>query len=256
MGIAKEFIRGCFNLTPYEIRRRRKQARVLPTPTFENIQLALAYYLKTNRNLTFVQVGACDGVSGDPICGFIKQGKLNAVLVEPIASCFVKLEQTYRGVPNVRLVQAAIGSQDGEVTLYKVKEGATSIASFWSAQLASFSKTLLNEHGVAEHEIEPVKVRCLTLASLVRELDLGAIDILQVDTEGFDSEIVKMALRLPVIPECINFENTHLDDKKQNEVFSLLAQHGYSWTHDDWNTLALNKRLTDRWTQSPAAIHE
>jgi hypothetical protein len=62
-------------------------------------------------------------VSGDSICGFIKQGKLYTVLVEPIANCFVKLEQTYRGVPNVRLVQAAIGSQDGEVTLYKVKRG-------------------------------------------------------------------------------------------------------------------------------------
>jgi hypothetical protein len=91
-----------------------------------------------------------------------------------------------------------------------------------------------------------VRVPCLTLSSLITRYQFDKIDILQVDTEGYDAEIVGMALRLPVLPEWINFESAHLDERKTRELFSRLEAHGYRWTHNYWNTLAVHERVIDR----------
>jgi FkbM family methyltransferase len=248
MKTLKSIVRRCLEITPYEIKRRRNCKAVLPPATVDNIILALAYYVESKRLSTFVQIGACDGVSGDSSHYFIKRGQMRAVLVEPIPQLFCKLQAAYEGIPNVSLVQAAIAEHDGAINLYKVKEGANSLADHarWSFQLASFSKAHLMKHGFVEVDIEEVTVPCLTLASLMTNCGLDRIDVLQVDAEGFDAEIVKMALRLPLIPECISFENVHLDDKAQVGIFTLLEQHGYKWTHDHWNTLALHEQLLRR----------
>jgi FkbM family methyltransferase len=227
--------------------------RALPSASFDSIRLALAYYFESKRMITFVQIGACDGVSGDSVHDFIMQGWMRAVLVEPIEPCFRKLKQVYENVPNVTTIRAAIGKHDGRVILFKVKEGAKSIDPYWSSQLASFNKSHLVKHGVPAEEIEEVEVPCLTLRSLLAQCGLERAVLLQTDTEGFDDEIVTMALELPVLPECIIFEHIHLNARKINDTFAKLQEHGYVWLHDEWNTLALRGTLVDRWR--PRRLH-
>jgi FkbM family methyltransferase len=210
MHLIGSLARRILSLTPYELRRREEE-RILPDGNFDNVRLALAYYLETRRNLTFMQIGACDGVSGDSVHDFVKRGQMRAILVEPIETSFRKLKAAYEGIPNVTLVHAAIAKQDGEVSIYSVREGAGSINAFWSRQLASFSKVHLTKHGVANEDIVEMKVPALTLATVQALHGFDRIDILQVDTEGFDGEIVRMALGLPQAPECINFEHVHLN---------------------------------------------
>lgn len=222
--------------------------RFLPPATFDSIKLALAYYSESTSHATLLVVGACDGVSGDPSHDFIKGGRIQAILVEPIEQSFQKLTQVYAGMPNVTLIQAAIAGHDGEMTIYKVKEGASSIDAYWGSQLASFDRSHILRHRVADNDIESVVVPCLSLASLSAKCNCESIDILQIDTEGFDAVIVKMALDLTPAPECISFENEHLDDFARREIFQLLEQRGYVWTHDNWNTFALHDRVIQRWT--------
>jgi FkbM family methyltransferase len=247
MHFLKFIVKKCLSLTPYELKAKRTLRR-LPLATFESVKLALAYYIEANRIPVFVQVGANDGVSGDPAYDFIKQGKMRAILVEPIEQSFKKLVRVYESVPNVTPVRAAIGKEDGEVILYRVKEGGKLAALDGASQIASFDKRHLLRLGIAEEEIEEAKAPCLTLRSLLYKNQLEHIDILQIDTEGFDAEIVKMALDLPIPPECINFENLHLDATALDDVFERLRDAGYLWTHDKWNTLALHERITKRWS--------
>jgi FkbM family methyltransferase len=209
--------------------------------------LALAYYLRRGGEPTFVQIGACDGESGDPVHRFVKTGKLRAFVIEPIEESFVRLRMAYSGISNVTAIKAAIGHADGDLTLFKVKEGGRSVDSYWSRQLASFDRAHLVRHGVIDEEIEAVSVPCLTLQSLMKKYGIGAIDVLQVDTEGFDAEVVTMALELPQPPDCIYFENVHLNPIVMDKLFGKLSERGYRWTHDKWNTLAVNKRLIDFW---------
>ena len=240
MSLVKRVIRRLLSFCPYTISRRLPSAE-LPSPTMDNIGLVLPYFCGRPEGSTFVQIGACDGVSGDSCHAFVRQGKLRAVLVEPVDASFQKLQQLYKEVPTVTLVRAAIGHSDGNVKFYKVKESGVQIDEFWARQLASFDRRHLLKHGVASENIEEVEVPCVSLESLVRVHKISRIDLLQIDTEGFDGEIVKMALTLPEQPLCINFEHTHLDLRTRDEVFTALKRNAYSWTHDNWNTLAMHR---------------
>ncbi len=253
MRLINSIVRRCLQCTPYELRRRQAE-QTLPPSCLESIHLVLAYYCMSNSEPTLVQIGACDGVSGDPIYNFVRQGRMRAVLVEPIGERFRKLNQAYQGVPNLTTIQAAIGKKDGSATLYKVREDGKALDAFWSQQLASFQKSHLLKHGVPEEEIESVEVPCLTLGSLLAKCNLTGIDCLQVDTEGADAEVVKMALELPVMPECINFENAHLTAPAATELFATLKAHGYVWIHAGSNTLAVHARLIERWESAVASL--
>ncbi|BAU13330.1 hypothetical protein LEP3755_38690 [Leptolyngbya sp. NIES-3755] len=242
MYLIKQFIRSLLRKTPYELRKK------LPAPTLNGVELGLAYYWQYNPDATLVQIGACDGVSNDPISGFIRRRNVRAVLVEPIESSFRKLKAVYADTPNARIVQAAIAQQDGLATFYKVAETGRWADCTWAPQWASFNKQHLLKHGVKPSEIEAVDVPCLTLRSLIEQFDLGKIDFLQIDTEGFDAVVVEMALNLADPPDCINFENAHLDLSTQETLFQNLKTAGYVWTHDGLNTLAIHHSIVKHWS--------
>jgi FkbM family methyltransferase len=246
MQLIKSIVRWGAKLTPYEVRRRGSETW-LPDASLDLIKCVLAYYLKTGVTARFVQIGACDGTSGDAVNQFIKSGRIEVVLVEPVEQMFLQLCKAFADLPTVKPMNVALAHHDGEVTMYRVREGAKSIAPHWARQLASFDRGHLLRHGVVAGEIESIQVPCLTLGSLLERCGFAEVDILQSDTEGFDAEVLKMALALPKSPDCIYFENTHLDIETRREVFARLAAADYSWAHDDWNSLAVHKRLIARW---------
>ena len=241
MGIAKNLLRHILKKTRYELAEKQQR---LPTPTFDNVKLVLALYSITQPNPTFVQIGAYDGQTDDPASEYVLTGKMKCLLVEPIETSFRKLKKIYDDVPNVHLMQAAIGNSDGNTIMFKVKQGSQS-DSIPTGGLASFDKAHLLKHGIRKDDIEQVNVPCMTLKTLLTKFHLAKIDILQIDTEGFDAEIIKMALTLDNIPGCINFENLHLSLETKTEVYALLTRNGYVYSHDKFNTMALHRRLTD-----------
>lgn len=241
MNLLKSLVRSGLKVTPYEVCKKRP-----PAPTFNLVAIALAYLMQIKRQPTFVQIGACDGVSGDPIHDLVKSGRFKAILVEPIEQSYIKLKEAYRGVPNVVTFRSAIGHEDGSTVIYKARESTNSLAPQW----ASFDRKHLLAHGVQPGNIEQVKVPVTTLQSLVSLFDIGSIDLLQVDTEGFDGEIVRMALHLAKVPLCIYFEHIHLAEKSRDMAFTELRNSGFVWAHDEWNTLALHPELIATWTNA------
>jgi len=221
-----------------------EKSKRLPNPTFDNVKLVLALYSLVHRNPIFVQVGAYDGQSGDPVFEYVRAGKMKCLLVEPIETSFQKLKKLYDGVPHVHLVQAAIADSDGEIPMYKVRQGSQS-ESVPRGGLASLDKAHLLQHRIKESDIEEVRVPSLSLKSLLAKFGLPRIDILQIDTEGFDAEVVRMALALDSIPGCINFENMHLGAEEKSALYDSLTRRGYFYSHDYMNTMALHCRLTE-----------
>lgn len=51
---------------------------------------------------------------------------------------------------------------------------------------------------------------CTSLIQLVKDHDLFGLDYLQIDTEGFDDEIIKMIDFSIIKPKLIKFELVHL----------------------------------------------
>lgn len=227
--------------TQYELVEKSQR---LPNPTFDDIKLVLALYSIAGRNPAFVQIGAFDGQTSDPVFEYVQAGRMKCLLVEPIETSFQKLKKLYEGVPHVQLMQAAVADSDGEMVMYKVRQGSQS-ESVRRGGLASFDKTHLLRHSINESDIEQVRVPCLTLKSLLAKAGFSKIDILQIDTEGFDSEVVRMALALDPIPGCIHFEHTNLDAEAKAALYDSLTRRGYFCSHDRDNTLAVHCRLTE-----------
>lgn len=241
LKIIKSIIRQLLALTPYQLTRNYTPS------TFNAVRLGIAYYISNEPMGTILQIGAFDGISNDPVFDFIRQGKMRAILVEPVESNFRKLEKAYQGVNRVSLVQAAITHEDGEVTMYRVKESGRWLNDKWVGQIASFYRDHLLKYGVRHDEIEEVTVPAFTLHSLLTRFNMESVGFLQVDTEGFDADVVRMSLTLPVTPGFINFERSHLSAKKAICLFQELEQCGYAWIHSRYDTLAIHKRITETW---------
>ena len=236
----KRILRNLMMLTPFEIHRR------LPATTLDPMDLLLAAYEIRGEQITILQVGACDGANRDPIHHYVIRGFTNAILIEPNPLAYARLEKTYAGIPNVTLIQAAIGERDGTANFYRVKNTEQMAAQVdWNLLFASFYREHLEHHGFKPDQIEQITVPCRSLKSLFVELDLKKIDLLQVDTEGFDATVVRMALNLPKRPDCINFEHVHLRTVDRQPLFDLLEANGYLLSHDTWNILAIQKLLLE-----------
>lgn len=186
-----------------------------------------------------VQIGACDGQAGDPLYRRLAANAINAVLVEPVPRSFERLRQTYTGVNSVSLCNAAIAREDGAMTMYTVSNTGRWKDSIHAPLWSSFDKKHLLAFGVHDSEIESIDVRAMTLKTLLRESSRDVIDYLMVDTEGFDGQIVAMALELDFSPAAICFEHVHLSQDDRVSTYKLLNDNGYSCIHDRMNSLAL-----------------
>src|SRR5262245_11123069 len=66
--------------------------------------------------VTFLQVGANDGLRNDPIREFVVRDRWSGLLVEPLPDVFEMLQRNYRHVQGGRLVfvNAAVSDADGD----------------------------------------------------------------------------------------------------------------------------------------------
>jgi FkbM family methyltransferase len=239
---AKAVVRNILNATPYSIKKN------IPAPTFNAVRFGLAHFISHSPKGVIVQIGAYDGVSGDPVYEFVHQGRLRAVLVEPIESSFLKLQETYSGIDRVSLVPAAIAHQDGKAKMYRAKNSGRWLNDNWVGRVTSFDRKHLLRHGVRKSEIEEVYVEAITLKTLTARFDIDSPWFLQIDAEGFDAEVAEMALSLSCLPDFINFEHANLSPKSVRSVFDKLQAAGYAWLHSSVDTLAIHKRITNRFS--------
>lgn len=184
--------------------------------------------VSSNRKLSFVQVGAFDGVSGDPVFKYVKQGYLTGLLIEPQADAFSQLETNYSGIQSVSLKRAAISSMDGTAELFRVRPGTKGPP--WLFQLASFRRDVLLKHAPyidgLEDSIITESVPTLTFDTLFKDSKTNP-DVLIVDTEGFDFEIIKLYNIKKRLPKLILYEHKHLSSEDQEMCIALLLESGY-----------------------------
>jgi FkbM family methyltransferase len=203
----------------------------------------LALLESRKQKASFIQVGACDGNTHDPVYDIIKRGFFDAVLIEPIPRNFSALKKSYEGVEHVKFINAAVGTSSGEATIYTVRNEGRWKDSEWARQWASFDKNHLFKHGVAEEEIENCQIKCITMEELSLSLPGEKIDVLQIDTEGYDAKVVEMALNLQNLPSAIYFEFVHISHLELHDIFQKLDRAGYVWSFDKNNVLCLHSKF-------------
>jgi FkbM family methyltransferase len=192
-------------------------------------------------NFFFVQIGAHDGVRNDPLWETVTRLRLRGLLVEPIPDLFAQLQDNYRDYPDLLFEQAAIAHRQGSVSLYRIAADAPLPA--WVQGLASLNKQHLSgtKFGIPdlERHIQAIEVPSMTFTQLLKKHGVSRVSLLQVDTEGFDTEIVNMALESGILPRVIHYEYIHTPPPKRAALKRLLAEKGYSYLDVGRDTVAV-----------------
>jgi FkbM family methyltransferase len=221
----------------------RKPRAVLDRPAAElqfNVEYAIAHALLSRDQLTIVQVGANDGQTDDPINRLLRLDRCRGILAEPNPESFQRLQETYKDCPHLNLCNAAISEKDGTATLYSLSRSAP--VPDWMHGLASFSREHVLRHDgfvkdIARYIVEST-VECVTFDTLLRRYPVGHVDVLQIDTEGFDAEILRLFNVPARRPAIINFEHRHLSEADWNKSIEALIPLGYKIAIVQQDTLA------------------
>lgn len=199
---------------------------------------------------TFIQVGAYDGATNDPLLGVAVAHGWRGVLLEPQPRAFAKLKALYSGHPQFFLKCAALGATCEPRMLYSIRN--TPGLPDWAYQISSFDRShvLKSQRYLPDFDIESLieveKVPCITFERILDEVGPESIDVLQIDAEGFDYEVLKLfgiGKRLPAI---VSFEHLHLSMSDWNSAVKLLADNGYRVGKSNFDTIAFRKESLAR----------
>ncbi|PPD37082.1 MAG: hypothetical protein CTY18_01855 [Methylomonas sp.] len=187
-------------------------------------------YKKHHDGFFFVQIGANDGKRFDPIYEIVTKLKLNGIALEPVKEYFNLLKNNYKFLPNVKLINKAINKSNGKVSIYRVK--TNNLLPDWVNGIASFNSEHYKKSGVDKEDIIEEIVDCITFDKLIDDNNICHIDLLQIDTEGFDFEIIKMIDFAKIKPSIIHFEHGLPDNVMSLDQFKqcacMLIDNGYS----------------------------
>ena len=234
----KALIQKILGLFGYQIVREKyihiKYKNSKYGPSFSAI---LAEEVFKKDKFFFVQVGAMDGVTADPIHKFVKKLDLGGLLIEPQKSMFDSLKTNYRGCNNLFFENVAIDNCDGTRNLYQIKrkykdlypfsDGVTSFNREFTFK--HFNKNLENKFADPEECIDTVPVRTSSFDTLFNRYEIKHIDLLQIDTEGFDYEVLKFFDFSKFRPQIINYEHRHLSKSDKLASWEMLYQYGYKF---------------------------
>lgn len=165
-----------------------------------------------------IQVGANDGSDEnfmeDPVRDLIKNDeRFFSILIEPQKEEFKRLKKNYsKQKDRINFLNIAISREDAPVKLYKNidSKGTSGHSTLLLRQNDSY--TLFDEN---HYEL----VKRVRVSTLMKSYDFS-IDILAIDTEGFDMEIINQFLDEKIYPKVIYFEKPHPnpDDDRLNQV--------------------------------------
>jgi FkbM family methyltransferase len=183
---------------------------------------------ESGAELNFIQVGAFDGITRDPLRKYIDKCGWRGVLVEPQPRAANQLRELYRGNNRVFILQAAVDRESGSHKFFTVE---SETAPAWAGGLASFQRESIVKHsdlipGLG-NMIKEGTVDCITFDEVLERLPSDRIDLLQIDTEGADFHILSLFPFDRVQPAIIHWEIKHLTKAQREDCLERLAGFGY-----------------------------
>lgn len=211
-----------------------------------DLTLTLEMHLAGTRSVFFVQVGSNDGVQGDPLHQLIlRNRRWRGMFVEPVPFLFRRLVSNYHNADRFVFVNKAISVEAGRQTFYYVAEEAKTYLSgnlpFWYDQLGSFNRDHILKHldGKLGPYIIEQEVETQTLPDLLDEHGVSQVDLLHIDTEGFDEQVLSQFDFVKYKPSVVFFEHLHLSQDEKASAAALLRSNGYTLSIYGTDTLAL-----------------
>ena len=220
------------SLFGYDLKPRLSHA----APSIDILDLAIRDLMSREPDIFFLQIGAHDGLSYDPLHDYVRQFHWKGLLVEPQPAIFKRLTENYAGEKQLLFENSAIAQQDGMIDLHCFENAS---AEDHASMLTSTRKHYLSLNGDGHRgALKTITVPALTLESLLTKHQIERVNLLQIDTEGFDFEIIKMIDFKRIKPEIIHYENNFLNRRQKSECSRILSGQNYSLLNLGIDTIA------------------
>lgn len=194
----------------------------------------------------FVEIGANDGEKFDHLHDLVHSGRWRGVMVEPVPYVFERLRANYEHLPLVSLENSAIAGSDGELPFFHLAPADAAERAMlpdWYDALGSFSRDNVLRHRTEIPDIEDrlvtTTVPCLTYQALCAEHRLDRVDLLLIDTEGYDHEILKQVDLATRPPRMVVYEHFHLDAADRAACRRMVEGSGYLTLEEGFDTWCL-----------------
>lgn len=148
----------------------------------------------------FVQIGANDGVSHDPIYKYIEDFDWGGIMIEPQQEPYNKLKNKYSENKKITTLNCAISDREEDVKLYNFIGSGHSIDNFTGGGTILFRES--SEFDKNNYSVVPSR----TFGSIIDEFNILDIDLLVIDTEGYDGMILNEIDFSKVNIRAIHFE--------------------------------------------------
>lgn len=185
-----------------------------------------------------VQIGSNDGKTGDPLFRLLQKNvNWQALFVEPVPYLFERLRTNYLNNTSStdRFSFARLAINEGEELPFyfvdpKAKEALPELP-FWFDQLGSFDRNHLTRHldGKLAPFIKEIAVEGIRLQGLFDRYAIKQIDILHIDTEGYDWKILSQLDLKNYQPAFILFEHHHLGEQDREAAINFLKTKYLLW---------------------------
>ena len=95
--------------------------------------------------------------------------------------------------------------------------------------LNSFDINHLLKHGVKKKHINKTKISSISILDLIKKYNIEKLDLLCVDTEGYDDKIIHEFLNNTNLKPLIIFEYIHIKNRSLKELLKLLNSKNYKF---------------------------
>ena len=167
-------------------------------------------------------------------------------MVEPVPYIFKRLQSNYEGIERVALENAAIADRDGELPFFHLRDATAAERAelpSWYDGIGSFNRDSILAHAndmpdVASRIVE-ARVPALSFDSLLAKHGIDAIDLVVIDTEGYDAEIIRSIDFNRHRPKLLLYEHYHLDAATRAGTRALLEEAGYLTMEEGFDTFCV-----------------
>lgn len=220
----------------------------------------------------FVEIGSNDGMQHDHLRPLIQAHAWRGIMVEPVPYVFERLKRNYGDMPRVALENAAIADRDGRLLFYhlaRVDDPGREGLPHWYDAIGSFSRDAILRHTREIPDIEQrlvtTEVPSLTFESLLDKHGVEVVDLLLVDTEGYDHEILQSIDFAVRCPRLVIYEHYHLTVEERAQCRERIEGFGYATLEEGLDTFCLRTGVDDvvgrRWRRLKpgvpgASIHD
>jgi len=202
--------------------------------------------LGTGRDVFFIQIGANDGKTYDYIYPIARERGWRGVLVEPIGYLFSRLVENYRGAQGIEFENAALAEVAGKKGFYRLREIEDAALPLWYEGIGSLNKDTILSHRYLIPNIDDLlveeEVECITFDELTNRHGVTKIDLILIDTEGYDLNILRTIDFRRFRPKLLIYEQLHLSLYDKAAAKDLLRSWGYAVLPMGLNNAAVRRR--------------